>query len=589
MSRWLDRISTVGLLLFAGATFLVVATLAAVHVDDRYGVGAASGVLDGLDGGSARRGLVCGDLLARFLRRDSGTCRCRSLELVGRMVGGEYLVSAKVLIYAVNVALYVLVISPRDDAGRLPIVALVIVATVLGGLCRVDDLPRYPVGLAGGALLQLLAVVVVAAASTPRRAVFAGILCALAVATKVSALWAPAAIAVWLVRRSTERLVEFAAALVVTTGLLFALFESLTHGRLLRQAREFTFAGSGHSSLAEGVHRFYQLALRNERSLPLFLAIAGVVLVVSLASRQVGPYELGLLFEIPIVIVVMRDFGTYENHLIDLEVLSGLVVAGLWSKPARAEWMRVRRVVVVVCLVAAALAADRYTLIPDARAAVAHELRGRPDPRYSTHPAPQLVRMGTCALFEDASIPILAGQRPVVLDAFITDRLQTEDPRALGLLQHRIETGAFKATALNFPLTNVGGSRHSTSEPRSQTRCGRTIGCQKHSATLVSTSTPHEDRCRPTARAASFRSVASARPTESAFQSDRKTRRRRRMPAPRRPRPTPGAHHWRGSARTWAGVRQGHLTCQGRGRRDVRQSSRSKRIPKSRARSRARL
>ena len=242
----------------------------------------------------------------------------------------------------------------------------------------------------------------------------------------------------------------------MTTGLLFALFESLTDGRLLRQAREFTFAGSGHSSLAEGIHRFYQLALRNERSLPLLLAIAGVVLVVSLASRQVGPYELGLLFEIPIVIVVMRDFGTYENHLIDLEVLSGLVVAGLWSKPAKAEWTRVGRVVVVVCLVAAALAADRYTLIPDARAAIAHELRGRPDPRYSTHPAPQLIRMGTCALFEDASIPILAGQRPVVLDAFITHRLQTEDPRALGLLEHRIDTGAFKAIALNFPLTNVG-------------------------------------------------------------------------------------------------------------------------------------
>lgn len=455
MTRWLDRISTAGLLLFAGATFLVVATLAAVHVDDRYAVGAASGVWMGLTA-AAHAGVW---YPTTYSHGFYGGTRYMPLpillELVGRIVGGEYLVSAKVLVYTVNVALYVLVYIAARRRGAPANVALVIVATVLASSAasttflgiRWDSLAT---------LLQLLAVVVVAERSTPRRAVFAGILCALAVATKVSALWAPAAIAVWLVRRSTRRFVEFASALVVTTGLLFALFEALTDGRLLRQAREFTFAGSGHSSLAEGIHRFYQLALRNERSLPLLLAIAGVVLVVSLASRQVGPYELGLLFEIPIVIVVMRDFGTYENHLIDLEVLSGLVVAGLWSKPAKAEWTRVGRVAVVVCLVAAALAADRYTLIPDARAAIAHELRGRPDPRYTTHPAPQLIGMGTCALFEDASIPILAGQRPVVLDAFITHRLQTEDPRALGLLEHRIDTGAFKAIALNFPLTNVG-------------------------------------------------------------------------------------------------------------------------------------
>ena len=144
----------------------------------------------------------------------------------------------------------------------------------------------------------------------------------------------------------------------------------------------------------------------------LLLAIAGVVLVVSFATRQVGPYELGLLFEIPIVIVVMRDFGTYENHLIDLEVLSGLVVAGLWSKPAKAEWMRVGRVAVVVCLVAAALAADRYTLIPFLARQPHTSFEVDPIRVNSTHPAPQLVRMGTCALFEDALIPILAGQLP---------------------------------------------------------------------------------------------------------------------------------------------------------------------------------
>ncbi len=159
----------------------------------------------------------------------------------------------------------------------------------------------------------------------------------------------------------------------------------------------------------------------------------------------------------PILIVVMRDFGTYENHLIDLEVLAGVVVAGAWAESSQtAGRLRAVRSVAVLCLVAAALLADRYTLIPDARAVVSHELQGRADPRYSLYPVPQLVRQGSCVLFEDASIPILAGQRPVVLDAFITHRLQTEDRQALALLKHRVDSGGFKAIVLGLPLTNAG-------------------------------------------------------------------------------------------------------------------------------------
>jgi hypothetical protein len=63
---------------------------------------------------------------------------------------------------------------------------------------------------------------------------------------------------------------------------------------------------------------------------------------------------------------------------------------------------------------------------------------------------------GTCALFEDGSVPILAGQRPIVLDAFITHRLQTEDPRVLQHLLGRIERGGYRTIALTFPLTNIG-------------------------------------------------------------------------------------------------------------------------------------
>jgi hypothetical protein len=256
--------------------------------------------------------------------------------------------------------------------------------------------------------------------------------------------------------RTPRRLAEFGGALIATAVLVLGTLDASSGGRLYRQLRDFTFAGSGHSSLREGFHRFYQLALRNERSLPLLLVLGIAALAVAAVARRIGLYELGLLFALPVVVVVMRDFGAYENHLIDVEILCGLTVAGLWRSSRTVSGTTLAQVAIVAYLFVAAVAAARYTLVPDARAAAAHELRGRRDARYSLHPAPALVAQGTCVLFEDASLPILAGQQPVVLDAFITHRLQTEDPPALRRLLRRVEDGSFSTIALNFPLTNVG-------------------------------------------------------------------------------------------------------------------------------------
>jgi hypothetical protein len=377
------------------------------------------------------------------------------LQAAGRSVGGEYLVSAKLLIYAVNVALYALVfIVVRRRGAPIP-VALALVAAILSSSAaattffgiRWDSL---------AILLQLAAVTVVVETSTPRRSALAGFLCALAVLTKLSALWAPAAIVVWLLRSNPRRAPVFLSSLIASTSLGVAGFELLSHGRLVDQLRSFAFAGSTHSSRFEGLHRIYQLVLRNERSLPLFLLLAAIAVLFAVARRTAGPYELGLVFLIPILVVVMRDVGAYENHLIDLEVLAGVAVAGLWPRSVTSRSAAVGRLAISVCLVAAIGAAARYTLIPDARAAFRHELRGRPDPRYSVHPQPRVTAQGTCALFEDASIPVLSGQRPVVLDAFIVHRLQTQDAVALSKLERRIARREFKTIALTFPLTDAG-------------------------------------------------------------------------------------------------------------------------------------
>jgi len=449
----LNRITTAALVAWAAVVVTMVGLLAVVHVDDRFGVSAASGVWMGLTA-AARDGVWYPPLYANgFFGGTRYMPLPIALQLVGRAVSGEYLVSAKLLIYAVNVALYALVFrAAKRQSGSAP-VAFAIVAVVLTSSAAATT----ALGIRWDALatlLQLAAIELVGRETTSRSTVVAGLACGVAIMTKVTSLWAPAAIVVWLARKP-RALASFAGAVLVTVGALAAIVDVLSHGRMLRQLRDFTFAGSGHSSLAEGFHRFYQLGLRNEAELPLLLALAAVALVASFAARRIGLYELGLCFSVPIVIVVMRDFGAYENHLLDLEVLAGLTVAGLWRSPLIAR-RDLAHVGLAVVLGIASLLAARYSLIPDARAAVRHELRGHADTRYAVHPVPALTAEGTCVLFEDGSIPILAGQRPLVLDAFITHRLQTEDREALAHLLRRIDTSDFTIIALTFPLTNLG-------------------------------------------------------------------------------------------------------------------------------------
>jgi hypothetical protein len=443
-------------LVVAGAVLLSVGVLAAVHVDDRYGVGAAAGVWMGLSS-ALRDGVFYPAVYANGFY---GGTRYMPLPFIleagAAAMSNELLASAKLLIYAVAGGLYTLLYwVARRRGAPLPI-ALGLVGAVLATAAGLTT----ALGIRWDALATLFQLAAVAVTvnheRSQRRAALSGLLCALALATKISALWAPVALVLWLAVVARRSLGSFLASFVGSCVALAILFETLSSGRLFQNMRLFAFGGSDSAPALEGVHRLYQFALRDQREGAILILAAAVGVVIAALRRRAGPYEIGFVASILVLLVVMRDGGAYENHLLDLLVLTAAVVAGMWTSFAAGRARQLVQSLVIVSILLGTLLAVRYTIVPDMRAALTHELRGKTDDRFAADALAGSPALNGCELFEDASIPLLAGKRPIVLDAFILHRLQTRRPAALALIDDRVKQRSFDRIVLARPLTDVG-------------------------------------------------------------------------------------------------------------------------------------
>ena len=440
----------------AAAVAIAVAVLAIIHVDDRYGVSAASGVWMGLSSALLDGVFYPPIYDGGFYGGTRYMPLPFAVEAGAAWVTGELLVSAKLSIYAVAGGLYALVyIACRRRGAPLPIAAGLIAAIIATAAGLMTSLGIRWDALA--TLLQLAAlIIVVDHERSRRRAALAGLLCALALTAKISALWAPVTLVIWLAIVSRQSLRSFIASLIGTTVALAAAFHILSSGRFTENVRLFTFGGSDSAAALDGVQRLYQFALRDQREGAVLLVLACVGVVIATVRRRLGPYEIGFVVSAAVLLVLMRDAGVYENHLLDLLVLTSIVVAGMWRAFPEGRMLDLVQAAVVLAIVAGTILAVRYTLVPDIRAALSHELRGKADSRFATDPVARMPGAGTCELFQDASIPLLAGDRPIVLDAFMLHRLQTRRPAPLNLLVRRVERRAFNRIVLTTPLTDVG-------------------------------------------------------------------------------------------------------------------------------------
>jgi hypothetical protein len=298
------------LTLVSAAIFLAWVLLSAVHVDDRYQVDHVGGARMAL-----ARYFNSGVLYPPLFENGTyGGTRFMPLPLAlhGGLarITGEYLVSGKVLSYAVMVLLLVLMVVVMVRMRcRLPIaVALAaLVLTTHTGLAAGMDLRADGLPL----LLQVLAVALVAGSVSPGSTVGAAAVSALALLSKSSAVWAPLAIAVWLLVVDRRRLGWFLVAYGALAGGLLAFFGAVTDGRFFENVFGLSTAGvQGPASLLRGPYVLFHLLVQQAVTAWALVPVALVAFWLARAERRVSLWQVSLVCCLGVLVVVLSDVGT---------------------------------------------------------------------------------------------------------------------------------------------------------------------------------------------------------------------------------------------------------------------------------------
>ena len=445
VSRAAIRLGAVSRLALSGACLAVAALavvswvlVAAAHVGDSYGVDHASGAWLGL----AQR-LGEGTLYPPLYDGESfGGTRFMPLPIVlhgglGYLIG-DYLVAGKLIAYTLMAVLLVVIfLVLRREGCPLPVAALLsatllVTGTGLGAATwiRHDTLP---------VVLQLLAVACVVRSTNRNALLGAAALCALALAAKLSAIWAPLAITLWLLVRERSRLPTFVLPFLGFAVAVLGAFEAISRGRLTQNVVELGFAGSrGFDSLDREQTRLRLIFGDGLGPVRFLVVLAVLVAAAAILRRRTTLYHASLFVSLCVLAVVLTDRGAWSNHLLDLQVLSVVVLGAAW----RDLGSPLRTAMVLVVLAAVMLGyEERVHPIRAARALVEQDSSRLPG-------AARRLDAGMRLLSEDAYVPISLGQRPVVLDPFMLWSIAKRDPAARDDLVRRLDAREFDAVVL---------------------------------------------------------------------------------------------------------------------------------------------
>ncbi|ABC83855.1 hypothetical protein [Anaeromyxobacter dehalogenans] len=270
----------------------------------------------------------------------------------------------------------------------------------------------------------------------------------LAFAAKPTALTAPAAAVAWLaLRRAPRAALGLAAATAAGAATVTLATDLLSHGRFLSILAACAAGGAGPADLLRAPLRLVRLFLVEDRA-GLVLVVAAAVALRAAAPRAWAgwraPAAGGLLLAALWVaaaalglLAVLASPGTGVNHLLELEAAGASALAAAAGSRARSRrsspWPGLGAP--AAALAGALLAGVTWRV--DASSSRLGELRAVVS---ALPPGP--------VLSEDPLLPLLAGERPLLLDAWMLRLSSAHDPALARPLLEALRAGAVPAVVL---------------------------------------------------------------------------------------------------------------------------------------------
>jgi hypothetical protein len=367
-------------------------------------------------------------------------------------VTGEYLLSGKIASYLASAVMLGLLFALLRKMGCRSEMAVALTAAVAATWAGFQTL----LSIQGDALpvvWQLGAVGLVANRPNRRSAIWSGGLCVLAVLSKMSAVWAPLAIAVWLFIYHRGELAWFIGSFLLLLALSLGALQAASGGRMVANLYELSLAGvSGPGTIIRSPLRAVGMASEAGPAYLVLVPFAVLGAVLSMRGRW-GLYYIALGFAVLTLLVILLDEGALLNHFIDVTVLTALAVGPLVV--ARSGGRAARSMIaagVGIALVWGMLVFAVVDLRPQVVGAIKTLRNG---PSVDTDPLPLAGRIGPGdrLLAEDPYVA-LAYDRfpPVILDAWSLLRLERRHPDWIGDLAARIERREFDRIVLSYNL-----------------------------------------------------------------------------------------------------------------------------------------
>jgi hypothetical protein len=364
---------------------------------------------------------------------------------------GEYLASGKLLTYGLAVLLFGQLFLILRGLGCGPGASLALVSIVPASdpgflACTTIRGDLLPV------VLQLAALMVARGRKTSGAAVAAGLFCALALLSKLTAAWAPLAIlcAYWSRRRL---LAVFLATWLGTLALALGALHAASAGRMLDNFAALSVAGVGVRGLLLAPVVF--LFRLGRAGVVTGLLVPALAVACARAARGGGTfYHAALLFCLAMLLAVFADLGADYNHLVDLVILAVPVLGHLWAGlPRVGSAFGGLRPVAVLGLGWVLFMAWADNMECGVRQAL---LGGQgPSARHPAKPLAGLVGDEGGILSEDPWVVVTRGQTPSLLDPFAFARLAGSRPRLAGDLARRVRAGEFAWVVLLQPLDHA--------------------------------------------------------------------------------------------------------------------------------------